>query len=134
MNITDKERKDFDEYRATHPGATWNDYGLHCYDEYRKHIEQKLNEHYARNDGFLRQRASDFEDFVWLQKFMKNYPVSCSRDEMGAVVFEAFLKVMGCFNSIMMEMARDELNYEVIKQLFDNVNQQRKILQDYGKA
>lgn len=107
---------------------------LYCPPGYAEALnEQKtaLLKHFTRNEQFVSE-TNNKETFKWLVAYNKNKPKELSLDKEGAMVFNAQLKLMGIFNTLMMEFAQDELDKPNIERLFNNIRVQKEILENHA--
>jgi hypothetical protein len=87
--------------------------------------------HAKRNEDFLNE-INHAETFLWLQKHIKSEPPVQKRDEMGTALFEAMMRIGGCYNSLMMELGREELDKEYTRTCLDKIQTHRQIIDVYN--
>jgi hypothetical protein len=120
------------EYLKTTENPSWIGYEIYCGELYKKDTDERLVKYAERNEDFL-NKVNHVETFIWLQKYMKNKPSEMHRSDVGDNFFEATIRIMGKYNSLMMELTRDELDESALIYFLNSINDQKKIIDSYNK-
>lgn len=123
----DKQDPRYIEYIKTTGNPTWIGYQKYCGDLYQKELNEDLLKYANRNEKLLTD-INHLETFIWLQNYINTQPREMWRIQVGNAIFNANLTLNGCYNSLMMELSRNELDVEIIKSILDKITIQKQIL------
>ena len=127
----DEQDPRYIDYLKTTDTPSWIGYQNYCGDLYQKELNESLLKYAKRNEDFLNE-INHAETFLWLQKHIKSEPPRQTRDEMGTALFEAMMRIGGSYNSLMMELGRDELEKEYTKSYLDRILVHKETIDTYN--
>ncbi len=125
----EKEAEDprYIDYLKTTDKPSWIGYQNYCGELYEKLIKDQLEKYSQRNSDYLRE-INHLETFIWLQDYMKNAPKEMWRNEGNKTAFHAHLSITGSYNSLMMELSKDEMEKESIFYFLDKINNNKQLI------
>lgn len=124
----DEQDPRYIDYLKTTEHPTWIGYQNYCGDLFFKEQNASLEKHANRNEIYLNE-INHMDTFLWLQNYFKQKPTEMHRDEVGNEFFDILLSFNGCYNSLMMELSRDELDGKSIKYFLDRIKEKRQVLE-----
>lgn len=83
-----------------------------------------LEKHKDRNYKFITEEGY-FDLFMWLQDFIKHTPKELKQASTTRNQFESTLRIMGSYNSLMMELAREELDENALISYLNYIKQHK---------
>ncbi len=124
----DMEDPRYIEYLKTTNKPCGIGYQYYCGDLFEKEIKQSLKKYAERNKIFLKN-INHFRTFCWFQVYNRGKPKSMSRVDVGDSAFDAHLRLSGCYNSLMMELAREDLRVRDIELILNRINENKVVLE-----
>ncbi len=104
----------FEEYKKDNPDKNERDYEYYCGEQFWLETEALLKKHAERNVEFLNSTGHD-DMYLWIQDWMKNkHPKSAAREDYGNQKFDALTLVGGVYNTLAIELSKDELDKDRI--------------------
>lgn len=99
----------------------------YCWEQYCIQQKEQLIKYSQRNELFLTDQ-NHAGTFNWVIDYLKSAPTSMVRSIVGDTFFNAHLHVQACYNSLMMELSRDELDKNNTKRLLDRIRDNMQLL------
>lgn len=130
-NTYEKDPRYIDYLKTTENPSPYG-FENYCWELYKKETDERLVKYAQRNEDFL-NKVNHVETFIWLQNYIKNQPSEMHRSDVGDDFFEAHIRTSAKYNSLMMELTRDELDESALSYFLNSVNDQRKIIDSYNK-
>lgn len=115
------------DYLKTTDNLSLIGFDQYCWEQYCFQQNEQLKKYSQRNDLFL-EYHNHSGTFNWVNDYLKSGPTEKSRSIAGDTFFNAHLKVMAGYNSLMMELSRDELDEQYARYFLDRIRENMQFL------